>query len=197
MTTLEQRIAEAVRGAQVGARSGADDDYFDYIARAVVAVLPTGDVTDEQIVEALEQGDDSCVCRDCLPIHPVHQLFTAQATAHAVEMDALRALLAEKDATLHTALTYNSSLSRQNAKFEADRDAALARVRELEAEVERHDIERAIWVDEALTRAEHAEAQIQAVRAIAEKGMRSNGGTGLVFAEPILAALTPTEGDGQ
>jgi hypothetical protein len=82
MTTLEERIAEAIKQAQRGWRGGSDHEFFHSQARAVVAVLPTADVSDEAILDAIWAID---------PPSAVRALLNAQAAAHAAEVEALRA----------------------------------------------------------------------------------------------------------
>jgi hypothetical protein len=82
VTTLEERIAEAIKGAIPKWETRMYDDDAEAAARAVVAVLPTADVSDADLAEAVHGMH---------PVTTVKALLDAQAAAHAAEVRRLTA----------------------------------------------------------------------------------------------------------
>jgi hypothetical protein len=200
MTTLEERIAEAMRPTflewqlHYGHPAEQATLILGDLARAVVAVLPTADVSDEAIMEALSVDlsafpDFGAINRAL--VANVRALLDAQAAAHAAEVgDGCRCLHCEKrpewlepnshsrEKCLRCGWVMGSPpLNCQNDDTPHRFASTEAEVEALRAEVERARGDAKAWLDErgnaewqAMTADRDAyRARIDAVRALCDE----------------------------
>lgn len=167
MTPLEQRIAKVINHDWTCDSRATDGEVFNESlcdcgladkARAVVAVLPTADVSDDDIEAALSVDlsafpDFGAINRAL--VANVRALLDAQAAAHAAEVDALRV---EKASMTEAYQAASASLAKANVAIanmddnfdrqEAATEVALAEVRaDRDAYRARIDAVRAIHPD--------------------------------------------------
>lgn len=169
MTTLEERIAEALCDED-NAPEGADaDDYYMRLARAVVAVLPTADVSDAGVMEVLsahEIGSNPRTCRyECQCGWQGTVAFNGRTEAEEHRAQAVRAALLDAQAAAHAAdLAWWTQTAEgwKAATVEAQqqRDAAILVSQQAEAEVEA--------LRESLDYANKGKAEVEALRAKVE-----------------------------
>lgn len=149
MTPLEQRIAEALVTAGGNPGESATGWWLD-LARAVVAVLPSADVSDKvkrMLARVKSDADDGLA-------EEIQALFDAQAAAHAAEVErlndsldyankgkaeleaevaALRAEVERLSGIVAEGWALGSATTATIAKLTADRDAYRARIDKVRA----------------------------------------------------------------
>jgi cell division protein FtsB len=200
VTTLEERIAEAIDAyTESGAVPGMPDGFVygteerDGIARAVVAVLPTADVSDEAIRGAVDVADREWFAlispetdaeigsRLAYIARALRPLFDAQAAAHAAEMgrwkERHKSAMAEVE-RLNDSLDY---ANKGKAELEAEAEALRAEVERLQEHV-----------DNLQDRRVTAEAEVEALRAEVKRLTTELRHANAVLDEPALPASDET-----